>query len=132
MDKETKLSLLSDMIALARSSEGIKDIELNFLIAVAAQMGISESEVHRLTRSNPKKIIIQSETERILHFHRLVLMMNIDQLTDNREILTVKNFGLKMGLNQEAIDKVLIIMNEYPDRVVPPDVLIDLFKAQHN
>ncbi len=132
MDKHTKLSLLSDMIALARTSDGIKDIEYNFLIAVANQLGISEAELNALTNSKPQKKVIQPESQRILHFHRLVLLMNVDQYTDNRELLIVKNFGLKMGLSQEAIDKVLKIMHNYPNKVVPPDVLIDIFKTQHN
>jgi len=132
MDKDIKLRLLSDMIALARTSEGINEIEYNFLIAVANQLGITKTELNELSTSKTKKVIIQPESQRILHFHRLVLLMNVDQHTDNRELLIVKNFGLKMGLSQEAIDKVLKIMNNYPNKVVPPDVLIALFKAQHN
>ncbi len=132
MDKDVRLSLLSDMIALARTSDGIKDIEYNFLIAVAKQLGITESELNKLATKKPKKIIIQPESQRILHFHRLVLLMNVDQHTDNRELLILKNFGLKMGLSQEAVDKVLKIMHNYPNKVVPPDVLVDIFKTQHN
>jgi len=132
MNKETKLSLLSDMIALARTSDGIKEIEFDFLLAVANQLGITETELNALTKSKPQKVIIQPESQRILHFHRLVLLMNVDQHTDNRELLIVKNFGLKMGLSQEAVDKVLKIMNDYPNKVVPPNLLIEIFKTQHN
>ena len=132
MNKETKLSLLSDMLALARTSDGVKDIEYNFLLVVANQLGITEAELKALATSKSQKIVIQPESQRILHFHRLVLLMNVDQHTDNRELLIVKNFGLKMGLSQEAVDKVLKIMNNYPNKVVPPELLIDIFKTQHN
>jgi len=132
MNKEAKLSLLSDMIALAKASEGIKPIEFNFLIAVASQLGISETELSELTYSSTKKVVIQPESQRILHFHRLVLLMNVDQQTDENELLIVKNFGLRLGLSQDAVNKVLDIMDNYPNKVVPPDVLISIFKAQHN
>jgi len=132
MDKKTKLSLLSDLIALARTSEGINDIEYNFLALVAKQLGITTTELDELSSKKGEKKIIQPEAQRILHFHRLVLLMNVDQYADNRELLIVKNFGLKMGLNQEAIDRVLKIMHNYPNKVVPPEVLIDIFKTQHN
>ncbi len=132
MDKKTKLSLLSDLIALARTSEGINEIEYDFLVIVARQLGITEAELEELSTKKAEKIIISSEAQRILHFHRLVLLMNIDQHADNRELLIVKNFGLKMGLSQDAIDKVLKIMGNYPNKVVPPEVLINIFKTQHN
>lgn len=132
MDKETKLGLLSDMIALARTSEGVNETEYNFLLAVADQMGISESEVRELANSKPKHVILKNEFERILHFHRLVLLMNVDQDTSKKELLIVKNFGLRLGLHQEAVNKVLEVMDNYPNKIIPPEVLINIFKVQHN
>ena len=132
MNKDTKLSLLSDMIALARTVQGINDIEFSFLVAVADQLGITETELNTLRSTSANKVTLQTEAQRILHFHRLVLLMNVDQHTDTKELLIAKNFGLKMGLSQEAVNRVLKIMDNYPNKVVPPDVLIDIFKTQHN
>jgi len=132
MDKESKLSLLSDMIALAKSSEGINEIENDFLSAVARQLGVSEVELQQLVDNPAKPVTIQPEAQRILHFHRLVLLMNVDQDTDSKELLIVKNFGLRLGLSQEAVNKVLSVMNNYPNKLIPPDVLVSIFKTQHN
>lgn len=132
MDKDTKYSLLSDMIMLAKTENGITEIELQFLITVANQLGVSETELKEIANASPKKVVIQPEAQRILHFHRLVLLMNVDQDTDDSELLIVRNFGLSMGLSQEAINKVLNIMYNYENKVVPPDVLISIFKTQHN
>jgi len=132
MDKESRLSLLSDMIALAKTSDGISDIEIEFLSAVARQLEVSDVELHELINNPAKPVTIHPEAQRILHFHRLVLLMNVDQDTDAKELLTVKNFGLRLGLSQEAVDKVLSVMDNYPNKVVPPDVLVSIFKTQHN
>ncbi|MFD0862320.1 TerB family tellurite resistance protein [Sungkyunkwania multivorans] len=132
MDKPSKLSLLSDLIALARVSDGVKDIEHSFLVVVANQMGISETDLKLLYDVPQKPVPIQPEANRILHFHRLVLMMNVDRDTDALELVKVKNFGLRMGLSQEAVTTVLKVMDDYPNKVVPPDVLIKIFKTQHN
>ncbi|KKL63363.1 hypothetical protein LCGC14_2175830, partial [marine sediment metagenome] len=70
--------------------------------------------------------------ERILQFHRLVLLMNVDQVQTEREIAQLKKFGLDMGLRPTAIDQVLSVMHKYPDKVVPPQVLINIFKSHYN
>ncbi len=37
-----------------------------------------------------------------------------------------------MGLSQESINRVLDLMESFPNKIVPPDVLIDIFKVQYN
>jgi hypothetical protein len=37
-----------------------------------------------------------------------------------------------MGLPPSAIQQVLSIMHKYPNRVVPPEVIISIFKAHYN
>jgi hypothetical protein len=37
-----------------------------------------------------------------------------------------------MGLNHDAINRVLDLMESFPNRMVPPDFLIDIFKVQYN
>ena len=79
---------------------------------------------------------LKSHSERIVQFHRLVLLMNIEQEfnEDNNSAGVIKlyNFGLRMGLSHESITKVLYLMESFPNKIVPPDVLIDIFKTQYN
>ena len=75
---------------------------------------------------------LKSHSERIVQFHRLVLLMNIDGEITDVEIIKLHNFGLRMGLNHESINKVLYLMESFPNKIVPPDVLIDIFKVQYN
>lgn len=130
--KQEKLSLLSDMVELAKSDKKIKEHELNFILAVANSLEITEQEVRSLIEKPAEKVIIKPESERILQFHRLVLVMNIDQQTSIHETTAIKNFGLRMGLPAEGIDEVFERMNDYPNKVMPPKDLIAVFTKFYN
>lgn len=130
--REAKLSILSEMISMATIDKDLKEREYNFLLAVAKQLEISKNELDRLfTYPAPFKQQ-KTESERIIQFYRLVLMMNIDEEQHPKEIKMVKECGLRMGLNPMAMDKVMSIMNNYEDKIVPTDVLLDIFKTHYN
>jgi len=131
-NKDEKLSLLSEMIEFARMDNVIKDEEYNFIIAVASQLGITEEEIGYLIRNSVDKQTLQPESQRILQFHRLVLLMNVDQEASLIEKKSIKNIGLQMGLRGEAIDAVLKEMHNYPNKVIPPKELIDIFARFYN
>lgn len=130
--KEEKLSILSEMISMATIDRDLKEREYNFLLAVAKQLDISKTELDRLF-SQPAPFKHQkTESERIIQFYRLVLMMNIDEEQHPKEVQMVKECGLRMGLNPVAMDRVLLVMNNYEDKIVPTNVLLEIFKAHYN
>jgi len=130
--KEEKLSLLSEMIQFAKADKKIKDEEYNFILAVASQLGVSEEEVGFLVRDRVQRKNLQPESQRILQFHRLVLLMNVDQETAPQELMAIREIGLQMGLRPEAIDIVLKEMHDYPNKVIPPNRLIEIFSKFYN
>ena len=127
-----KLSLLSEMIAFARVDKTLKDIEYNFLLGVARQLEISRQEFDYLLDNPVTHINLKSHSERIVQFHRLVLLMNLEQDISKRELMRLHNFGLRMGLSHESISRVLDLMESFPNKIVPADLLIDIFKVQYN
>ena len=129
---EEKLSILSEMIAFARADQAIKDSEFSFLLGVSEQLGVNREDFDSLFEREVEKIIPKSPADRILQFHRLVLLMNVDQERHPEEIRKLHDLGLWLGLPPSAIDQVLAIMHQYPDKIVPPDVLIGIFKAHYN
>ncbi|MCO5724035.1 TerB family tellurite resistance protein [Robiginitalea marina] len=129
---EEKLSLLSEMISLARADQEVKSSEFDFLWGVAEQMGVAREDFEALFEHPARAIIPRTMAERILQFHRLVLLMNVDRKASLREIDKLHNIGLRMGLPPSAIDQVLSLMHQYPDRIIPPRILIDIFKAHYN
>ncbi|SNZ00269.1 hypothetical protein [Flagellimonas pacifica] len=129
---EEKLSILSEMISFARVDYSLKDSEHHFLLSVASNLGIGEDTFNELLKKKSPKVVLKSQAERIVQFHRLLLLMNIDEEQHEKEISTLHNIGLAMGLPPSAIGQVLEVMHKYPNKVVPPDVLINIFKAHYN
>jgi hypothetical protein len=132
VNRVEKLSLLSEMIAFAKYDKDIKSIEYNFLLGVAKQLDISREDFDYLIEHPINYIHLKSHSERIVQFHRLVLLMNIDNEHSPSNVIKLYNFGLRMGLSHESITKVLYLMESFPNKIVPPDVLIDIFKTQYN
>lgn len=134
INRVEKLSLLSEMIAFAKHDKDIKNIEYNFLLGVAKQLDIAREDFEYLIEHPVTYTHLKSHSERIVQFHRLVLLMNIDQDNEGNPTGAIKlyNFGLRMGLSHESITKVLYLMESFPNKIVPPDVLIDIFKTQYN
>ncbi|RZT00325.1 TerB family tellurite resistance protein [Aquimarina brevivitae] len=130
--KKEKLSLLSEMIQFAQADNNFKKLEYDFIVAVAEQLGINKMEVDELRVTKIEKTPLKSEPQRILQFHRLVLLMNVDQEANAQELLTIKNLGLQMGLRPEAIETVLTEMHNYPNKVIPPQELITIFSRFYN
>jgi hypothetical protein len=127
-----KLSLLSEMIAFAKADKDIKKIEYNFLLGVAKQLEVSREDFDYLIEHPINYVNLKSHSERIVQFHRLVLLMHIDKERTKADIVKLYNYGLRMGLNHESITKVLYLMEGFPNMIVPADVLIDIFKVQYN
>jgi hypothetical protein len=136
INRVEKLSLLSEMIAFAKYDKDIKRIEYNFLLGVAKQLDISREDFEYLIENPITYTHLKSHSERIVQFHRLVLLMNIEQefteTNNSKGVTKLYNFGLRMGLSHESITKVLYLMESFPNKIVPPDVLIDIFKTQYN
>mgnify|MGYP000518899885 FL=1 len=136
VNRVEKLSLLSEMIAFAKYDKDIKNIEYNFLLGVAKQLDISREDFEYLLENPVTYTHLKSHSERIVQFHRLVLLMNIEQESNEENnspsVIKLYNFGLRMGLSHESITKVLYLMESFPNKIVPPDVLIDIFKTQYN
>ncbi len=132
INRVEKLSLLSEMIAFAQTNADIRTIEYRFLLGVAKQLEISQSDFDYLIKYPVNYVHLKSHSERIVQFHRLVLLMNLDNEITTKELVKLHNFGLRMGLGHESINKVLDLMESFPNKIVPPDFLIDIFKIQYN
>jgi len=127
-----KLSLLKDLIKIANSDRQFREEEQQFIYAIAQQLGITPKDYMRLFKENIDFVPPQLEVDRIVQFQRLVLMMNVDQNVSLTEVKAVQNLGLKMGLNPVSINQVLTEMHNYPNKMLPPKRLIEIFKIHHN
>lgn len=131
-NKAERLQLLSDLIDLARVDKELKDIEEDFLTTIAKRLSLTPEDYIEASNSNRPGNYPQGEVERIIQFHRLVLLMNVDRETGEEELNFLKQVALRMGLNPMSVQKVLKVMNDYPNKVVPPEVLLAIFKENFN
>ncbi len=127
-----KLSLLTELIKLARCDHKVREQEYDFLLTIAQSLNVSKKDFDSLFEKYIEFIPPESEFDRILQFHRLVLVMNVDQETSDLEIKFIKDIGIRLGLNPFATNQVLADMNKYPEKVIPPEKLIEIFKAHYN
>ena len=131
-ENDEKLSLMADLVKLAKSDKSVREIEFQFLISLAAQMGITKDDFKRLfdeyIEFNPPKL----EADRIVQFQRLILLMNVDLNADQAELDYIKDVGIRMGLHPSATNEVLKRMHDYKNKMMPPDVLLSIFKTFHN
>lgn len=126
------LSLISELIKLANTDNDVRDIEFQFLLTIASQIGVTKDDFKTLFEQYIKFMPPKLEGDRIVQFHRLVLLMNVDQDTSPSELRYIREAGIRMGLNPMATDKVLEEMNIYPNKVIPTEKLIEIFKLFHN
>lgn len=129
---EEKLSLLSEMIAFAKIDGQIHDREFQFLTIVASQLRVETDDFQTLFVKEADKVVIKSEHQRILQFYRLALLMHADGRLHENEQVAIREMGINMGLSPFAMRSVLQEMQKSPTGLIDPDILLALFKAQHN
>ena len=127
-----KLSLLTELIKLARCDHKVREQEYIFLLSIAQSLNVSKEDFDSLFEKYIELTPPESEFERILQFHRLVLLMNIDKETSDSEVEFLKDIGIRIGLNPLATNQVLSTMHLYPNKVIPPEKLIEIFKEHYN
>ncbi|MGB0973810.1 MAG: TerB family tellurite resistance protein [Flavobacteriaceae bacterium] len=106
--------------------------EYNFLLAIAQQIGVDSNTFNTLLNTPHPFVNIKHESQRIVQFHRLLLLMNIDQKITAEELERIHQLGIKMGLNILAVDKTLEVMKQYDNNNIPSEVLLNIFKTYYN
>jgi len=129
---DEKLSLLTELIKLSRCDNEVREKEYDFLLSIAQTLQVSKEDFDGLFDEYFDFTPQKSEFDRILQFHRLVLLMNIDEKTSEKELHFIKDISIHMGLHPDATNKVLSTMDQYPNKVVPAEKLIEIFKEQYN
>lgn len=132
MKKSHNKSLLSDLIFLAKADGVIDNAEYDFIHRIGSRMGLNFDSIDDLFENPEPSVVLFTELERITHFHKLLLVMNVDKETHDEEVIALRNFGLKMGIPQGAIDQILYKMNQFEDKIIPPGELIAIFQSYYN
>lgn len=129
---EEKISLLSEMIAFAVVDGELHDREYDFLLMVSQELQVDKEIFLDLFRRRNELKVIKDEFHRILHFYRLALLMHCDGVLHEHERIAINEIGINMGLNPNAMKRILHLMEASPDQVVEAEVLLGAFHEQLN
>ena len=108
------------------------DKEYDILLSIATELQIDKPTFLDLFRKRDEIKVIKEEFSRILQFYRLALLMYIDGVLHQKELIAINEIGIKMGLNPNAMQRILSLMEAAPDRLVKPETIIAAFQVQHN
>jgi hypothetical protein len=129
---EEKISLLSEMISFSIIDGILHDREYQFILLIARELRLEKAFVDSLFHEERKPVPIKLETDRIQQFYRLALLMHIDGILHEKENNALHEIGIKMGLNPQAMDKILKLMKSKKDCIISPQQLFLAFESQHN
>ena len=130
--KQDEKSLISDLIVMAMADEKLTHGEYDFIQRIAERMGVSPNEVDDLFHKPIPTKRSFTELERITHFHKMILLMNVDGETHEKELAFLRGFGLELGLRPGAVEQVLTIMDRYEHKIIPSEELLQIFNTYYN
>ncbi|WP_304200184.1 excinuclease ABC subunit B [Flavobacterium alvei] len=129
---EEKISLLLEMIAFATIDGSLHKKEYMFLSIVANELNIDKEVFDDLFHQELPFIVIKSEFERFHQFYRLALLMHCDGVLHPKEEIAIQQIGIDMGLNPIVTNRILKMMKKTQSPVIEAEVLLEIFKEQHN
>lgn len=132
MSNDRQKALISDLIQLALADGKIMSSEYDFILRIAERMDVTKDEIDELIKDPLPSLPIVSEIERITHFHKLILLMNVDWEAHEKEVNMLRNFGLKLGIRPAAIDRILQLSQHYENKIVPSEEIIQIFQTYYN
>jgi len=124
--------IISDLITVAKADGIVTTQEYDFICTLADRMQMTRKEVDALFKNQIATQTPTSELKRITHFYKLVLVMNVDEVVHEKEVLMLRNFGLKMGIRPGAMDQILLQMDNYENKIIPSEDLIKIFQTYYN
>lgn len=129
---EEKRSLLLEMIAFATVDGQLHKREYEFLSIVANELNIDKAVFNDLFHQELPQMLIKSELERIQQFYRLALLMHSDGVLHQKEDVAIHQITIDMGLNPIVTNRILKMMKSNRSPIIDADVLMGIFKEQHN
>ena len=129
---EEKRSLLLEMIAFSTVDGQLHKREYDFLAIIAQELQVKKEEFKQFFHEELPPLPIRTEFLRIQQFYRLALLMYCDGILHEKEMITLQQIALDMGLNPTATKRVLKLMGEAPNAIIDGAVLLNVFQEQHN
>lgn len=131
---EEKLDILKELINMAQADGLLRKEEISFIRVLGSRLEL-ENEIIEDILNSPEKCelkIPKSQTKRIVHFHRMMLMMHIDGIVTNEELQLLHEVALRYGIRKSTVQVLLDTMKQYPHGEIPPTELIGIHMRDNN
>jgi uncharacterized tellurite resistance protein B-like protein len=132
--QEQKEATLQELVRMAYADDRLQAEEVEFIKALGRRLEFTEQEVDDFINSPTDKEILPPKkfVERIVHFHRLMLMMHIDGSVDPAELQFLHEVALKYGMRRSTVLMLLEKMKEFKYGDIPPTELLAIHQQIHN
>ena len=104
---QQKISHLRALYHLACADKVLTDVEGEYIKNVAERLGIPLEELSKLDPYEPTLELPNREYKNYILFHRLALIVMIDNTLSERERQYCFNLGIKMGLHPNAVGEII-------------------------
>ena len=131
---QEKTDILKELIAMAHADNHLKKEEIEFIKAIAVRIEVGEEQLNDMLQ-NPDNEPVKTPKQfvkRIIHFHRLMLMMHIDGNVDDSELQLLHEIALRYGIRGVTVNKLLSTMERYPHGEIPPSELLEIHSETSN
>jgi uncharacterized tellurite resistance protein B-like protein len=127
------LSLLAQLIDVSKADGDLDEMEYALMLNMAKLLGLSREQLDELLHNPVRNMHTpKSEFDRILQFHRLVLLSNVDTQVTNEEMTALRQCGLHLKLRPEAVEAVLAEMRHHENGMIPTEIMLQIFQRYHN
>lgn len=102
-----KISHLKALFYLACADKELTRVEATYIIKVAERLGVPLSELENFDGKEPDLELPNREYKLFSIFHRLAIIIMVDQEINETERRYCFDLGIKMGLHPNAVGEII-------------------------
>ena len=129
---QQKISHLKALYHLACADTILTKAEVIYIKNVAERLGIQASELENFDPREPDLELPDREYKIYALFHRLAIIIMIDNALNEREKQYCFNLGIKMGLHPNAVGEIIHHIAEKGSMEVMPTEIMNIFRKYLN
>jgi hypothetical protein len=128
---QQKISHLKALYHLAAADNDLSKVELVYIKHVAERLAIPLDAIKGFSSTEPDLELPDKEYKIYAIFHRLAIIIMVDNAASEKEKQYCFNLGIKMGLHPNAIGEVIEhIIEKGPMNAMPLDIVKIFYKYQ--
>lgn len=129
---EEKLRVLSELIRVAGADGQHRDEEYDLLHKVTELLEVEPMDMEALFTKPTTTPFPSDEVKRITLFYHLVQMILADGEIAYDEIVLLREFTLQLGLRPQAVNEVILRLDDWVRSGIPLETFVQIFQVHHN